>query len=80
MSASHTIKIEVNGEPHQTQGDCSVQALLDELSGDSGRTRQKSFAAVAVELNMEIVPGSQFESTILSEGDVVEIVSLVGGG
>ncbi len=35
---------------------------------------------VAVEINGEIVPKSQYESTILNDGDSVEIVGFVGGG
>lgn len=35
---------------------------------------------VAVELNGDILPKSQYESTAFSDGDSVEIVSFVGGG
>ena len=35
---------------------------------------------VAVELNGEILPKSRYESTVLQDGDSVEIVSFVGGG
>lgn len=35
---------------------------------------------VAVEINGEIVPKSMYESTILKDGDTVEVVSFVGGG
>ena len=35
---------------------------------------------IAVECNEEIVPKSQYETFILHSGDVVEIVSFVGGG
>ena len=35
---------------------------------------------VAVELNGCIVPKSDYEKTVLSGGDKVEIVSFVGGG
>ena len=37
-------------------------------------------ALIAVELNGENVPKSRYESTVLSDGDSVEIVSFVGGG
>lgn len=37
-------------------------------------------ARVAVELNRRILPRNQFESTSLSAGDVVEVVTFVGGG
>ena len=35
---------------------------------------------IAVERNEEIVPKSTYEQCILRDGDVVEIVSFVGGG
>jgi len=35
---------------------------------------------LAIELNGEIVPRSQFEHTKLSDGDKLEIVGAVGGG
>jgi len=36
--------------------------------------------AVAVELNGVILERSRFEDAVLGEGDVVEIVRMVGGG
>ncbi len=35
---------------------------------------------VAVELNGDILPKSQYETTFLQDDDSVEIVSFVGGG
>lgn len=35
---------------------------------------------IAVEKNGEIVPKAQYDKTILKDGDVIEIVSFVGGG
>ena len=35
---------------------------------------------IAVELNGEIVPKSQFSNVMLAEGDVLEIVHAIGGG
>ena len=35
---------------------------------------------IAVELNGEIVPKSQFSSVMLVDGDVLEIVHAIGGG
>lgn len=35
---------------------------------------------IAVECNEEIVPKAEYENFILHSGDVVEIVSFVGGG
>ena len=35
---------------------------------------------VAVERNLSIIPRTQFDSTVLADGDQVEIVHFVGGG
>ncbi|MGN1350057.1 MAG: sulfur carrier protein ThiS [Anaerovoracaceae bacterium] len=37
-------------------------------------------ARIAVEVNEEIIPKSTYESFVLKDNDVVEIVSFVGGG
>lgn len=35
---------------------------------------------VAVELNGDILPKAQYDSTVFRDGDCVEVVSFVGGG
>ena len=35
---------------------------------------------IAVECNCDIVPKAQYEETFLKDGDIVEVVSFVGGG
>ena len=35
---------------------------------------------IAVEVNLAIIPKNAYSTTELSEGDVVEIVSFMGGG
>ena len=35
---------------------------------------------IAVERNNDIVPKSQYDTTVLCDGDVIEVVSFVGGG
>ena len=35
---------------------------------------------IAVELNEDILPKSQYGETVLKDGDVLEVVSFVGGG
>lgn len=35
---------------------------------------------VAIEINCDLVPRRQFDSTTLNDGDRIEIVTLVGGG
>ncbi len=63
--------VKVNGELSQADG-LSVSALLEQLGYSQLR--------VAVELNEQIVPRSQYDSTTLSDGDTVEVVRFVGGG
>lgn len=50
----------------------SVAALLEHLDIDARR--------VAVELNLFVLKRAAFDTTIVNEGDEVEIVNFVGGG
>lgn len=50
----------------------TVASLVDQL-GLSGKT-------VAVERNREVIPRALHASTILSDGDRLEVVTFVGGG
>jgi sulfur carrier protein len=37
-------------------------------------------AFIAVELNEDIIPKANYASTVLKDGDVLEVVNFVGGG
>ncbi len=63
--------VKINGEMLNADG-ISVTEYLKTTKFDSKR--------IAVEINGEIVPKSRYESTLLCDGDKVEIVSFVGGG
>ncbi len=63
--------IKINGEVLQAD-EIRLMTYLQE----NGYKMQR----IAVECNEEIVPKSQYENFILHSGDVVEIVSFVGGG
>ena len=63
--------LKVNGESYDMDGK-SVAFAVESLKYD--RTK------IAVELNEDIVPKQTYEETILKNGDVVEVVSFVGGG
>jgi len=65
------VKITVNGEA-VTIDPISVHDYLLAHQIDPRR--------VAVELNREILPKSEYQETQLNEGDVLEIVHFVGGG
>lgn len=63
----------INGEDHFDVPDgITVKALLTHL----GLPEKK----IAIERNLEIVPKSTFETTLLSEGDRLEIIHFIGGG
>ena len=64
--------ITLNGEAYYVDGPLSVAALLEKLGVDSRR--------VAVEHNLVVVRRALFESTVIGDGDAVEIVNFVGGG
>lgn len=71
--AETTTKFEVrfNGIS-QFVSSSTVAGLLQEF----GLTNQR----VAVELNKEIVPRSDYDAITIKSGDDIEIVSFIGGG
>jgi thiamine biosynthesis protein ThiS len=66
------LTIRLNGEPFELPGPVSISALLAELNIDP--------RIVAVEHNIAVIKRQQYESTMIGEGDEVEIVRFVGGG
>ena len=66
------ITIVLNGEDKQVDNNISVSQLLEEL----GLTEKR----LAVEINQQIIPRSNFTDYILNEKDNVEIVQAIGGG
>ena len=66
------IRIEVNGAERSVPAGTTVAGLLALLEIDPRRS--------AVELNRSIVRKSEHATTVLSAGDRVEVVTLVGGG
>jgi sulfur carrier protein len=66
-----SMEITVNGNS-STIDKMSVIAYLRTLDIDPKR--------VAVELNLEILPKADYETTVLNDGDRIEIVQFVGGG
>ncbi len=63
--------VKINGELIDAAG----KTLAEYLAGTEYAT-----ARIAVERNDEIVPKAKYEETILEDGDVLEVVSFVGGG
>jgi sulfur carrier protein len=66
------MNVYVNGEPRDLSEGATVSDLLQRLQLDPRH--------VAVECNLELAPRGQHDSTVLRDGDRLEIVTLVGGG
>lgn len=66
------MRITVNGESRECPADQPVEALLADLDL-RGRP-------CAVEVNRTVVPRREHATHALADGDIVEIVTLVGGG
>ena len=62
----------INGETRVFGAVGDLAALVASLGLDPRK--------VAVERNLEIVPRSAYASTVLAEGDRIEIVHFIGGG
>jgi len=62
----------LNGENKQVDSGINIEQLLQDI-GLSGKR-------LAVEVNEQIVPRSEFSEIALQESDKVEIVQAIGGG
>jgi len=66
------MQLTVNGEEFDFSAGNTVRQLLGQLC--------LADRPVAVERNGQIVPHSTFDQAELLEGDILEVVTLVGGG
>ena len=66
------MQIIVNGENRDLTADTTVAALLNSLALNA--------KLVVVQCNEDIVERAAFSDTLLTDGDVLEIVRFVGGG
>ena len=66
------MKVYVNGQVRSLISGLTVASLLDDLQYGTER--------IAVEVNEDIVPRSQYDAHRLQDGDRVEIVRAIGGG
>lgn len=64
--------ITLNGDKHELTAPVTVTELLSKLDIDARR--------VAVELNLTVVKKAAYDSSVIEDGDEVEIVNFVGGG
>ncbi len=62
----------VNGEPHAWRDGLTVEELL--------REKSFSFPLRVILVNKQVVRREQVPTTVLHDGDVVEVIHLIGGG
>ena len=67
-----TIHLQVNGQPRECAEGVMVASLLEEFRVQPER--------IVVEVNLAILKRAQHPTTLLKDGDTVEIVQFVGGG
>ncbi len=72
LDDGRTITVRVNGNAMQCSPGTTLRSLIESL----GMGKQ----AVAVEVGGKLVPHREHATRTLSEGEVIELVSLVGGG
>lgn len=63
--------VKING----TEMDVSGKLISDYLAGTSYDAKR-----IAIERNGEILPKAKYSETVMEDGDVIEVVSFVGGG
>ena len=66
------MRIRLNGREEEVDAGATVGRVVDGVARDRSR--------IAVERNREIVPRATWDETPVEEGDVLEVVTLVGGG
>jgi thiamine biosynthesis protein ThiS len=66
------MKVRINGKQVELDAPTPLLTYLERLGVDP--------RSIAVEHNGEIIERAGYERTMLKEGDVVEIVRMVGGG
>lgn len=69
---STSIDVVINGQARSIGHGTTISVLLESL-GLVGKR-------VAVERNREVVPRAEHASTVLADGDRLELVTFVGGG
>ncbi len=66
------ITIQLNGAPYAIEGDARLTSLIEKLKMKPTR--------IAVELNREVIPKSNYAEVTLRDGDELELINFVGGG
>ena len=66
------IAVTVNGKPREFEGELPLPELIRRL--------EITFPRIAVAHNGEVLRREEHDSTLIRDGDTVEIVRMVGGG
>jgi|GEM_PF-1040426 len=66
------MEVTINGTKHQLSASLNISSLLSLLAIEG--------EAVIVEINEKIVKKDFWQTTFIKDDDVIELVSLVGGG
>ncbi|MFB6257397.1 MAG: sulfur carrier protein ThiS [Flavobacteriales bacterium] len=66
--------IRLNGVDHRVEEGTDVRTLVEEVQGDKGTQ------GVAVAIDHEVIPRSEWEGRVLTEGTSVEIIKATQGG
>ncbi|MDI2126145.1 sulfur carrier protein ThiS [Yinghuangia seranimata] len=72
MTVQPTHAVSVNGEPRTLAVGTTVAALV--------ATMTSALKGVAVAVNEDVVPRSAWPTTVLADGDRVEVLTAVQGG
>jgi thiamine biosynthesis protein ThiS len=66
------MNVQINGKMEHLDGNPTIRELLDQKGINPN--------LVACELNLEIIRRANLAETRLKEGDILEILQMVGGG
>jgi sulfur carrier protein len=66
------VKLTVNGEPRELPDGTTVRDLLQSMRLDP--------RYLAAEVNRQVIPRARHAEHVLQADDVIEVVTLVGGG
>jgi sulfur carrier protein len=66
------MQIQLNGENFVLEEDMNINDFLKKLTIDKNK--------VAIELNKNVVPKNSYSNTVITNKDVIEVVTFIGGG
>lgn len=66
------MKIIVNGKEREFEEGTTLNTMLEALNLD--------ITGMIIEKNLEVVSRSEYEKTVLEDGDRIELIRLVAGG